>query len=392
MAKSSSSTTSVARVDYIDALRVISVLLLIPFHVARIFDVWETFYAKNAEVSPALTSIVAFLNPWHMPLLFVLAGAAGWLALRKRSGGEYRRERVKRLIIPFVFALFVIIPPQAYLGMLTHGMQPGSYLEFYPTFFQIQPDDLSGYVGTFTPGHMWFVLFLFFFSLIALPLFLYLRGEVGARKLDRLATFLERRGAIYLFVIVLAFTEMLPDLGGKNPFTYILLFIAGYVLMAHPRMMEIVEQRRRLALLLGVISMATVFAVWLSGVRMVDFSPESIAFAFLRHLNTWAWVIALLGFGRSILNRGGAWLRHASEIAYPFYILHQTVIVIVGYVVVQWPIELIAKFLIISIASLAITVALCELVKLANVTRFLFGMKSKTRASNTVLVEQPATN
>jgi hypothetical protein len=52
------------------------VLLLLPFHSARIFNVGEAFYAKNAELSGPLSEFVGFVDPWHMPLLFVLAGAS----------------------------------------------------------------------------------------------------------------------------------------------------------------------------------------------------------------------------------------------------------------------------------------------------------------------------
>src|SRR5512140_3140440 len=108
-----------ARCYDIDWLRVIAVLLLFPFHTARIFDVWEAFYAKNAEVSAPLTyGIIGFLNQWHMPLFFLLAGASTWFALGFRSGKAYAVERFKRLFVPLVFGLLVIIPPQAYLARL----------------------------------------------------------------------------------------------------------------------------------------------------------------------------------------------------------------------------------------------------------------------------------
>ena len=77
-------------------------LLLIPFHTARIFDPFDPFYVKNAERSTALGyGVIKVLHPWHMPLLFLLAGAATWFALGFRSGGQYVRERFTRLLVPF---------------------------------------------------------------------------------------------------------------------------------------------------------------------------------------------------------------------------------------------------------------------------------------------------
>jgi fucose 4-O-acetylase-like acetyltransferase len=93
----------------LDWVRVLAVLLLVPFHAARIFDIFETFYVKNDTLSPWLSHIVVFfLNKWHMPLLFLLAGASSWYALRFRSGARYLGERLKRLPVPFVFGTLVL--------------------------------------------------------------------------------------------------------------------------------------------------------------------------------------------------------------------------------------------------------------------------------------------
>ncbi len=69
----------------IDWLRIIAVFLPIPFHTARIFDLWETNYVKNGQTSDALSYLIAVIAPWHMPLLFALAGAASWFALGRRA-------------------------------------------------------------------------------------------------------------------------------------------------------------------------------------------------------------------------------------------------------------------------------------------------------------------
>jgi hypothetical protein len=145
----------------IDWLRVVAVMLLIPFHTARIFDIWEPFYAKNAETNAALSySVIALLTPWHMPLLFLLAGASTWFALGFRSGGQYARERFTRLLIPLLFGVLVVVPPQGYYALLTQGQPPESFASFLATYFALDFGDLSGYFGKFTPGHLWFILIL----------------------------------------------------------------------------------------------------------------------------------------------------------------------------------------------------------------------------------------
>jgi hypothetical protein len=126
----------------LDVLRILAVLLLIPFHSARVFDTFDPFYVKNEQTSDALSwAIVAFLNPWHMPLLFVLAGAATWFALRHRSPRAYAGERVKRLLVPFLFGIAVIVPPQAYRALLHAGRPHASPFRRLLT----AEGDLSGY-------------------------------------------------------------------------------------------------------------------------------------------------------------------------------------------------------------------------------------------------------
>ena len=127
-------TTTVTRRYDIDWLRIIAVLLLFPYHTARIFNLDEEFYVKSASLSKALSFFVEYLGPWHMPLLFFLAGASTWFALSHRSGARYAGERFKRLAIPFIFGLFVIVPPQSYLGLLSHGGAPGSFFGWVSKF------------------------------------------------------------------------------------------------------------------------------------------------------------------------------------------------------------------------------------------------------------------
>jgi glucan biosynthesis protein C len=170
---------SAVRRHDLDWLRIMAVLLLIPFHSARVFDVFDVFYVKNGVRSGGLSwGVIAFLEPWQMPLLFVLAGAATWLALARRSAGGYVSERAKRLLIPLLFGLAVIVPPQAYLARAFRGR--GFSLADYWGF----RGEVGDYTGAWTMGHLWFIAYLLVFSVVALPVFVrWDRRGVGARWL-----------------------------------------------------------------------------------------------------------------------------------------------------------------------------------------------------------------
>ena len=222
----------------IDWLRVLAVLLLFPFHTARIFDVWGTWYVKNDQLSDALTYLVGYMNPWHMPLFFLLAGASTWFALRFRSGGKYAVERVKRLLLPFLFGLLVLVPPQTYFGLRNHSNYSESFLQYYPRFFEMIPADMDGYfLGGFTLAHLWFIIYLFIISLVALPLFLLLNRKSGQRLVGWLAAFCSLPGTIFLLAVPIIVMGSITDFN-PDPFYYLTLFILGYILMADARFGE----------------------------------------------------------------------------------------------------------------------------------------------------------
>lgn len=368
--------TAISRRNDIDWLRICAVFVLIPYHTSRIFDIWEAFYVKNAEESVALTGIRAFFDPWGMPLLFVLAGAATWFALRRRTGIEYLSERILRLIIPLFFGLAVIVPPQAYLGWLGQGNH-GTYWGFLPQYWTMGTGEIMGWTGGFTLGHLWFILFLFLFSLLALPIFLFLKGQTGRRAIRWLAGLFQKPGFIFLFVVPLWLTEPLPGpiVGLLNPFSYILLFIVGFVLFADDRFQTGLDSSWQWALGLGTITLVAVAAFRFSGIQFAELSWQSSLRDFLRFFTTWAWVVGALGFAHRHLNRPSRLLGYLNSAAYPFYVLHQTVILAIGFMVIRWNISVFAKFLIIAAAATGSTLALYELARRWAVTRTLLGIK-----------------
>jgi len=167
---------------------VLAVLLLVPYHGALVFDLDPNavVFVKDAVHSPALVQAVGFVHIWHMPLLFAIAGAASWFALAWRSGAAYLRERVQRLLVPFVFGVLTLVPLMLNVHWLGRPDAP-SLGELYARFFTLNPNDLSGRQGTFAPGHLWFISDLLLFSLLALPLFLALRRPAAQRVLGTIA-------------------------------------------------------------------------------------------------------------------------------------------------------------------------------------------------------------
>jgi peptidoglycan/LPS O-acetylase OafA/YrhL len=366
----------------IDWLRVLAVLVLFPFHTARIFDIWEPFYAKNEQTSVALSYFLAVVHVWHMPLFFLLAGASTWFALRFRSGKQYTGERIKRLLLPLIFGVLVIVAPQSYLGALTYGNFTGSFFEYYPHFFQISLAGLDGYMGGFTPGHLWFILFLFVLSLIALPFFLLLNREFGQRLTRGLAVFCTWPGMIFLLAIPLYVANRLVDFY-PDPLYFLAYFMLGFILISDGRFSEAIGRHKTVALILGPV--LWIFIAYFSVTGWPEFMPQwfgPFLNVYADGFAPWFFMVALLGYGQQFLNFTNRFLKYFAEASYPVYILHQTVIVVIGFYVVQWSAGVSVKYVTILVASFVATVILYDLlVRRTNVTRFLFGMRPLKKKS-----------
>ncbi|OGP61614.1 MAG: hypothetical protein A2V67_01760 [Deltaproteobacteria bacterium RBG_13_61_14] len=371
----------------LDWLRIFAVLLLIYFHSARIFD-FDPFYVKNQVTSFGLAAFIVFVNQWHMQLFILIAGASTFYALGFRSGAHYAKERFLRLFVPFVFGTAVIVPPQCYYTLLRNPAYQDSYLQFLPHFFDIDPATAGGYRGTFEWGHLWFILYLFTFSLLALPLFLFLRRETGRQATARLAAWTAKGRRLLCWALPLVLIEgaLRPGWPGRqqnlyndwaNFVSYLTYFIYGYILSSDPRFGRAVDRSWKTALALALALFAVLFwAMATDHDPPRGYTPGFILFMLVLGFHSWFWLVAILGAGRKYLNFYHRALAYANPAAYPFYILHQTVIVVIGFYVVKWSAGVPLKYLVITTAALVATILIYDLaVRRANVTRALFGMK-----------------
>jgi peptidoglycan/LPS O-acetylase OafA/YrhL len=376
------------RLYSVDWLRVLATLAVFYFHNARFYDL-EGWHVKNNQLHVGFTVFVAFTWQWIMPLFFVLSGVGSLFALRRRSAGQYVIERFKRLAVPYLMGIFILIPPQRYVEALSNARFSGSYLEFFLSSFRFDYIGWSfnflGHYGT----HLWFIGLLFFLSLIALPLLLHLNNESGQRFISQLAAISERPGGIFVFVIPIALIQMMlraPFPGECNWadfFYYLALFVSGYIIWSDRRFEEAIARHGNIALLIGIASFSAIGAWYAAGnlesvIDNPQYSMEFIFLQFLFSLSTWSWLVFIISIGIKFLNFSSKGLEYANEAVLPFYILHQTVILIVGFYIVQWNVGMLIKYFLISTISLGVIIALYDLcVRRTNVTRFLFGMRPK---------------
>jgi peptidoglycan/LPS O-acetylase OafA/YrhL len=335
------------------------------------------WHVKNAITYSSVEIWVNFLRGWMMPLIFVISGASLFFALGKGGVGSFVKGKVLRLLVPLIVGIFSHAILAVYLERRTHGEFDGSFFEFLPHYFE----GLYPYHGgnfAWMGVHLWYLEVLFVFSLIFLPLFLWFRRRSGRRILSRIGDFLAKPGAVYLLILPTSLPVNLLDTssflgsrewGGWSPVVYITFFLPGFVIISNEGLQRSIQRLRWLSLALGIC---------LSIVRIMSWEPGSNT---LYELSAWFWILALLGFGRKHLKFNTSFLKRATEAVLPFYILHQTVLLSVGYFVVNWNIPDPLKWLIITLCSLGIILGLYEyLVRRNNVLRFLFGMKPMAKS------------
>jgi glucan biosynthesis protein C len=405
----------------LDLLRVLLVFGLIFFHTARIFDTIDLPEGvKNEPTSVTATLVVAFFGLWGMPLMMAISGFAIWHSLRKRTGTIFVRERVQRLLVPFVFGVLAIVPLQVYFHL--KQVDPAgslTYWQYLPQFFDVRlcPDLVNAFIcpdpstGLFTTAHLWFLKDLFIFSVLLLPLFCYLRGQRGGQVVGSLAGFLARPGTILLLGLPVAVVEaglVTSTIGGGwNEYTYAVLLFCGFLTAANPRFGQAMARGWRIALVVGLVAEVAYMAGLYVLLEVYDVDPlhsydwGSILWRMVKGVGAWAWVVAILGFGsrprpgrdpksfRKPLGSGEVPVRSglgARVVAYAggaflaVYILHQTVVFVIGYYVVQWQTAALTKYAVISLASLAVTLLLYEFaVRRLRVTRWLFGMRPSSK-------------
>ncbi len=373
----------------IDALRVFAVILLIIFHTAMLFSLYTLYFIQNAELSVEMLIFVMVVNIFHMPLFFLLAGMSTSYSLNFRTGTEYLRERVRRIFIPLILGIFIVIPPIVYFERLASWSATryhsenfnGTFIEFYPHFFEI---------GTLDYYHLWFIAYLFIFSLVALRLFLRWKKDKGKQKISSIAEKYGQGKKIFLFSLPLVIFNVslrwifpgitklfIDDLA--NVLSYLTIFIYGFLIVSDSRFEDSIDRNKKVALILAIITSFIVIIFLGPGYdpfgNPIGYTIYWTSFSF----SGWCWLIAIFGYGKKYLTKQNSLINYLSKIALPMYIIHLTVIIMIAFYVLQWETHWVIKFLFITASSLVITILLCMIIKTNNVTRFIFGMRLKVK-------------
>jgi peptidoglycan/LPS O-acetylase OafA/YrhL len=308
-----------------------------------------------------------------MPLLFAISGAGLWYAMGRRRGVEVVRERTLRLLVPVIVAMFLTVPPQIYFRRLFLNQWQGSYFDFLLTRvlrFQLYPQ------GDFGWMHLWFIAYLYVYVLLLLPVLLRWRRSAVQVQPGTWLYFLVVPLAVNEAVLRPLFPGTLNLLGDWYVFNqYLLITLFGFLLASIREGWNWLESHRRLSFSFSVVSVVALLALFRLGPAQPHFAAID---AVVGNVFTWTSLLAFVGYGRRYLSFENGLLRWARDASYPIYILHQTLIVVIGYFVVQQPWNAMVKYGAIWLGALAACVLLYELcIRRTAITRVMFGMKAK---------------
>jgi glucans biosynthesis protein C len=377
-----SNTQNPERQYFLDWLRILLIISVFLFHIGMIFNSWN-WHVKNDITSgykSVLWYIMVFMHEWRLPLLVLISGAGTYLALGKRTPMQYLGERFKRLFIPLAIGIFTLVPVQVYIEKSAHY---NSLLAFYPHMFEgTYPE------GNFSWHHLWFIAYLFFIALVITPFLNFLRSGRFDLLIGKLNRIVAKKLGANIFLLPLIFSQIIlrhyfpEDTHAlfddwAEVFNFFIFFLSGFILVSNHKMMEAINKQKQLFLLQCIIGTVLLFTI---PYQFAAGWASDTSWNILEIVVAWSCGMTAIGYARQYLNKNNKFRKLANEAIYPFYMLHQPIIVIIGHVIVKWDVTVYWKVILITLISFSLTIILYWLIiKPFNITRFIFGMKTKKK-------------
>ncbi|WP_342113251.1 acyltransferase family protein [Pseudoduganella sp. OTU4001] len=367
------------RLYFLDWLRICAFFLLVLYHTGMYYVTWD-WHIKTASPSQILEPFMLLSNPWRMSLLFLIGGAAAAFLLQKLGGKGLARERSKRLLLPLIFGMFFIVPPQAYFEVVSDVAYQGSYFDFMKLYVSGYNGfcDKNGCLDLPTWNHLWFLPYLWIYTLIL--------AAIGSSRVQAAGSWLLRHLQGWkLFVLPIAFLAAGRILLLSHwPHTHNLtadwhnhalslpMFLLGAAMAHQDGFWQRLASVRFVALGAFFTSWATII-----GFYLMDETFQQTWLPLARCVYAtcqWSGILAVCGFGYRHLNFDSAKRRYLTQAVFPVYILHQTLIICLAWAMKPAGVAPFAEGLLIVLGTLAISFGVFEVVRRIPLLRPLFGL------------------
>lgn len=378
----------------LDWLRIIAFGLLILYHMGMFFVTWD-WHVKSAHAGPAIQPLMVLTNPWRLTLLFLIAGIVTRFMADRTTASAMAGQRSRRLLLPLVFGVLVIVPPQTYYEIVEKLSWTGGWVEFYAHYITLHDGWRPGGELLIVPtwNHLWFVLYLWVYTMAVVLLRPLLASRCAADAAGAVLRRVSATGVVLMpgLLLIVARLELRPYFPETHALVddwylhavYFPVFLFGYAIARADAVWRAIDALRWPALAVAACCYVVLAAT-------LPMAPElSPAGRMLRDAvwaaDQWAWIVMLLGFAGRLLDRDGPVLgpvrRYLTDAVFPFYIIHQTVIVVVGHHLRPLGLPALGEAAVILVATLAACVGGYEVVRRIGWLRPLFGLRPLERAA-----------
>lgn len=379
----------------IDALRVIAFAILILYHVSGVYQRDSDFHIVSSYQNAWLDYVRIVFNRWRMPLIFAISGIALGLALRGRNPRSFMLARTWRLLVPLVFGMLFIVSAQAYCEGVSKGTIETGYGAFMWRYLQLRPWPAGTFAGSthgITWNHLWYLAYLWVYTLVLLPLAPLLRSAPAQRAIESLV---RPRGLAWLLMPAAMFFAFLVILKPRFPETHALVgdwylhaeyfpvFVLGFAVAERAAFWTGLTRLRHPLLAIAVACILVELSLKAAGEYLpagdvplwAQHVPWGTVERAARALYMWSALLAIFAWGHALLNRPMRWLPYATEAVYPWYILHQSLIVLAAYWLIPLRIGPVLEPALVTLLTVAGCALLHDLViRRVTVLRPLFGL------------------
>lgn len=384
----------------IDALRVLAFALLILYHLGMLYvgpaDDWK-FHLKSSYIADWLEQPMLASSFWRMDLLFLISGMAVHFLRGRLSLPALAWKRTVRLLVPLLFGMAVVVPIQPYVQGVDNGLVAPGFAHFLLRYWTGGPWPAGAFDGWqfgVTWNHLWYLPYVWVYTLGLLALLPVLESSWGQRVIG---TVHRLRGWPLLLLPaapLVAFNFWLAAWFPQNHALigdwyahagYATMFLYGYAIGTHPGMWSELARLRLRAL--GMVVCCFAAHLLLDRMDISTWSASAVAVERLgmRALHifyAWSAIAAVLGWGHRYLNRPFRWLPYAREAVFPWYILHQSVLLAMAYWLIPLKLGPVLEPTLVLLGTVGGCAALHEwVIRRTPWLRPLFGLDAKPRAA-----------
>ncbi|MDO6691641.1 acyltransferase family protein [Aliiglaciecola sp. 3_MG-2023] len=373
----------------IDWLRNLAFLILIFYHIGMYYVFDWGWHIKSEHTFRWLQEVMILTNTWRMSLLFFISAMALSLIEKRYSIGSLMRLRSNRLLVPLIFGMFVIVAPQVYIEARAQNLVSEGMWTFWLEYINPNTDLLKEHqsiIGLLTWNHLWFLPYLWIYSLLILAIRPLLTKAIGSGVVQNMP-FSAAFVCIVLGLLLVYLTLRLAyptthDLISDwyNHGKYFLIFVFGYVFVQQSCWWNTVINKRRWFLGMAILGYLFIVAdrndgfTWLAEQYEGSLLVRGI-YGSIFIINMWAWILTLIGYGGRYLNRQNKLITYANNAVLPWYMFHQTLIVMFAWYFKPYGLPTFIEFIVILLATMVGCGLGYEIVKRTPITRWLFGLK-----------------